>query len=341
MPSRVAPDLVENPDPANGGLLMRDQYAQSPVGDRRTTADVTRQPILILGGTSLVAAYLVPRIVATSVPLRVAARRLVKVPANVEFLPFDALATPGWHLGEATIVLSLLPLPALIPVLPRLRGASTIVALSSTSRLIKMRSADATERSSARSLAQAEDALARWCDAHGTSFTVLRPTLVYDMVRDRNLARMAKVVRRFGVLPLARPARGLRQPIHADDVGRAMLAAIDHTQSDGLMLNIAGGERLSYRTMAERVFVSQGRQPRLLLIPTSLLRFAFAVARRLGLIRGPVTAAAFDRMNQDLVFDTDDGSALLGLKPRPFDPAGPTRPGDLDARTIGDPSVRT
>lgn len=278
-------------------------------------------PLLVLGGSSLVADYLLPRL-AGFASVTVAARRLIALPPGPVFTPIDAVRTGRWVIPPHTVVVSLLPLAVLADMLPALAGVDAVVALGSTSRFSKARSANVTERRHAEKLAVSEDALTVWSGRTGASFTLLRPTLVYDMARDRNLARMKQFILRFHMLPLARPATGLRQPIHADDVAKAIVGAIGNPEARNRTFNIAGGEQMTYRAMAERIFAACGLTPRLLLLPIPPLRLAFGVAARIGLI-GAVSFgdSVFQRMNEDLVFDVDEGLDVLGYAPRRFDPA--------------------
>ena len=292
-------------------------------------------PILILGGTSLVATYLAARLKGTGRTIQLVARRTTSPIAGLPFVPWSELAAGVVPATPGAAVISLLPLPVLISLLPRLTGVRSIAALGSTSVFSKATSDEASERATAGKLAAAERALEDWCGTHGVGMTLLRPTLVYDLVSDRNVARLARFARRFGFVPLAKPAKGLRQPIHADDVAKALLAAVDTPAAFGKRLNIAGGAPLTYRAMVERIFAGLGRKPRLVLLPTAILRVGFSAGSRLGLVReAAFGSSVFSRMNEDLTFDVRDGLELLGYDPRPFDPAGPLRLGDLDAQTV-------
>ena len=285
--------------------------------------------VAILGGTSLVATFLMPRLSPQGWQIIVAARRSIAVAPGCRLVDFASLPASLAALPGPVTIISLLPLPILVETLPDLGPVKAVVALGSTSRFSKAHSADPAECASARTLEDAETALAAWSHLTQTPFTLLRPTLVYDLDRDRNLARMARVIRRFGVLPLARPASGLRQPIHADDVAKAIIGAIDNPAAANQSFNIAGGERLTYRSMVERVFKAVGRSPRFLMLPTDLLRFAFRAAGWLGLLREKTFGSSvFQRMNEDLVYDVEDGLRVLQYDPRPFEPVPPPARGD-------------
>jgi nucleoside-diphosphate-sugar epimerase len=196
-------------------------------------------------------------------------------------------------------------------------GARRVVALSSTSLFTKGDSSDAGEQAIAEGLAAGEGKLRVWAESRGVDWVILRPTLIYGHGRDRNIAEMARFMRRFGFFPLLGRAGGLRQPVYVEDVASACLAALDAPQAGNRAYNLSGGETLSYRDMAGRVFAALGCRPRLVTVPLWLIRLALAVMRRLPRYR-QWSAAMAERMNRDLVFDHADAARDLGYAPRPF-----------------------
>lgn len=209
-------------------------------------------------------------------------------------------------------------------------GARRIVALSSTSRFTKETSSDMAEQATARALAQAEDRLRRWAEDNGVEWVILRPTLIYGRGRDKNVCEIARFIRRFGFFPLFGPAHGLRQPVHAEDLAGACLAAVDAPAALNRAYNLSGGETLRYRDMVSRIFVAMNRRPRLLKVPLGAFRMMLAVIRLLPRYRHWSVAMA-ERMNRDLLFDHADAVRDLRFAPRPFhltaadiDPERPT-----------------
>jgi len=288
-------------------------------------ADAARQglhrgPVVLLGAGNLIARYLMPRLLAAGYDTVAVARRAVPVPSEIRVETVEFGRDESWAAPAGAAVVSVLPLAVLASLLPRLAGARCIVAVGSTSLFSKAGSDDPKEQATARKLERAEAVIMARCAEDGTPATILRPTLVYDGMDDRNVARMIRVVRRYRVLPIARPSHGLRQPVHADDVARAILGAIDNPDGAGRAFNIAGGEVLTYRAMAERVFRSQGLPPRFIVLPVSWLRRAFGLAARAGVVRETgFGSAVFERMNQDLVFDNAEGLVVLDYRPRRFE----------------------
>ena len=187
--------------------------------------------------------------------------------------------------------------------------AACIVATSSMSAQSKAGSPVPAERAIARQLIDGETALIAACTALGCDWTVLRPTLIYGAGRDKSLTPLARRAMRTRLFPL--PAgRGLRQPVHADDIAQATLAALDRPANRVLMLG--GGERLSAAEMFARVRHSLPVGTLPLPLPAWLLRLGRRAAPRL---RGPLT-----RLEADLVADNSELERWLGVHPRPFRP---------------------
>jgi nucleoside-diphosphate-sugar epimerase len=199
--------------------------------------------------------------------------------------------------------------------------AARIVAISSTSRFGKATSDDPKERALAEKLTHAEDTLEAWAALHNVPTTILRPTLIYDCQTDQNVTRIARLARKIRCFPVAFPAKGLRQPIHADDVANAALRALLTPESAGKALNISGGEILTYAEMVRRTFRAAGRPPLLIPLSVGLLESLYRFATKTGIVKSQgLGFGAFRRMNEDLVFDTEESLKLLSVAPRPFLP---------------------
>ncbi|TAN65000.1 MAG: NAD-dependent epimerase/dehydratase family protein [Methylobacter sp.] len=196
-------------------------------------------------------------------------------------------------------------------------GAQRVVALSSTSRFSKDKSSDPEEQAVARRLADAEARVREWAEKRGIEWVIIRPTLIYGLGRDKNIAEIAHFIRRLGFFPLLGKANGLRQPIHAEDVAAACSAALQAPCATNRAYNISGGETLTYRDMVARIFTALDRRPYLLTVPLWFFRLAVAILRCLPRYRRWSTAMA-ERMSSNLVFDHTEAEQDLGFKPRTF-----------------------
>ena len=225
-------------------------------------------------------------------------------PATLVFPRADILihTPPIWLLPDA--------LPAIIAA-----GIRRAVVFGSASVFGKRNSVNASEQAVVDSLAHAEEQVTAAAAREGLALTLLRPTMSYGMGLDINITRMARMIRRFHVVPVYNPASGLRQPVHARDLAEAALAAWNNPATFGKAYNLGGGEQLSYRAMVQRLFMHLGATPRLLPLPF--------LPQSLDLLHRLVPALHVNgeiarRINRDLIADNEPAARDFGYRPREF-----------------------
>jgi nucleoside-diphosphate-sugar epimerase len=226
---------------------------------------------------------------------------------NAEAQPYWICAAPIWVL------------PEYFPMIEGL-GAKKIVAISSTSRFTKETSSDPEERATAKRLANAENTVSEWAEKNGVACVILQPTLIYGHGRDKNIAEIARFIRRFGFFPVFGKAQGLRQPLHVDDLASACVASLTTRlphSSQCRVYAISGAETLPYREMVRRVFEAMGRPARILSLPLVSFRAATWLLRHIPRYRHWTPAMA-ERMNRDMAFDHSSARRDFGFSPRPF-----------------------
>ncbi len=280
--------------------------------------------IMVTGATSIIGEFLLPNLLDAGYEVHAVSRR-----------PAEALPSNGkliWHQADVSepaqipdvgvqILIHLAPLwllPPLLPVLNTLQ-LKRVIGFGSTSMFSKSHSAHATERKVAARLAEAEEAVRRFCSAAAIDWTIFRPTLVYDCVRDKNITRIASFIRRYGFFPLIGRAAGLRQPIHAADLAQTCMTVLFQPLTFNKAYNLSGGETLSYRQMVERIFSSLGKPAHFLIAPLWLYRLAIRAAMLLPGKQETTTEMA-TRMNVDLCFDHTEATGDFGFAPRAFSP---------------------
>jgi nucleoside-diphosphate-sugar epimerase len=280
-------------------------------------ASLLNAPVLVLGATSLVGRFVSPRLEAAGIESFALSRT---APAESGWVRAD-LSAPDLEarLPACATVLSLQPIWHLPQALPALRakGMRRLVAMSSTSVFGKAASPDAYEQGVVKRLAEGEARTRAFCEANGVAWTILRPTLIYAEGRDQNVSRLARLITKLGFLPLAGRGEGLRQPVHADDLAGAVIAAGASEAARNQAYDLPGGETLTYRAMAGRVFEGLGRKPAILTVPPVAWRIAFSLAR--PLLPG-ASAQMGVRMSEDLTFDGAAAARDFGWSPRAFRP---------------------
>lgn len=269
-----------------------------------------RMQILVIGASSQIGHFLLPRLAAAGEDVLALSREARKNDPDwlVGHLPGGMPALP-----PLKAVVCLGPLNGLSQWLSetRLPGTPHVVATSSMSAETKRDSLDPEERELSRILREAETQLIACSASRGMPWTIFRPTLIYGAGLDKSLTPVVQGALRRHVFPL--PAgRGQRQPVHADDIAAAIVAALSLPAGRNQTFSIGGGERLSAAEMFRRARRTAGSATLPLPIPRFILNAASLVSPAM---RGPV-----HRLDSDLIADNRPLEAVLGIHPRAFAP---------------------
>lgn len=275
---------------------------------------------LVFGASGPIGASLVARLLAAGWAVDALSRRPPPDAAPVRWHTGTFAALPGTLPVRVDAIFSCGPLDLFSHWYARAKiDCPRVIAFGSTSDATKQDAADAAERELAQRLRDSGARVFAAAASRGAAATLLRPTLVYGSGRDRNLSRIVALARRSGVFVLPANARGLRQPVHVEDLAAAAYAVIDAPAAYGQAFALPGGEALDYREMVARTLACLAPRPRLLVLPGALFDAALWAAHRSGRLHG-LPPGAVARMREDLVFDAAPARAAFGYAPRPFHP---------------------
>lgn len=152
--------------------------------------------------------------------------------------------------------------------------------------------------------------------ASGIVYTILRPSMIYGSMRDKNMNRLVRFLSRSPVFPLFGAGRSLMQPVYVEDLARGIVTAIGETKTENQEYNLAGPQGIAYRQIIRTILQQLHRQVTLLNINT---HFAAGVARWAQHVPGfPVTEEQVLRLLEDKVFDISKAVAELNYAPRTF-----------------------
>lgn len=277
--------------------------------------------LLVTGASSLVGRYLLQAVEGKWSQVILVSRKARIAPAPGFSWVVGDLGKGQLNVSQADAVIHLAPLPLLPMHIHAFQsvGVKRIVAVGTTSRFTKAGSSSMLDRRTVAAYSRAENELVERCDQYRLAWTLLRPTMLYDGRSDKNVCTIARIVRKCGFFPVVGTARGLRQPLHAQDLAAACLAVLDQPQTIGRSYNLAGAERLTYWAMVEQIFQAMGRHPRIVSVPRGIFRIVLACAALHPRYRY-LTSDMADRMNHDMVFDISDAQRDFGFAPRPFQP---------------------
>lgn len=273
---------------------------------------------LVVGATGIVGGYIVEQLVRAGQRPQ-ALSRIQRHGATVDWKQGDLADLESLTLAPFETLYCTAEIGLLADALPTLFRPSLrrVVAFTSTSIVTKIESEIPAERELLQRLADGELRLIAACEKLGVGWTILRPTIIYAEGRDGNVTRLARLIRRFGVLPLLGSGGGLRQPVHAEDLAIGAIAAAGSAAAANATFALPGGETVSYREMVGRIFDALGRPRRILSAPPWLWRAAFAMLKPLF---SNYNVAMGNRMAKDMVFDARPAVQAFGWKARGFRP---------------------
>jgi len=223
------------------------------------------------------------------------------------------------QLDSADAVISLAPLPTIADVLKMadILGAKRVIAFGSTGTFSKVGSSSAIEQDFVAQQVQAERLFSSQSEAAGIAWTLLRPTMIYGADADQNVAFIKSMIREFGFFPMPWGAKGLRQPVHVDDLAAACVTALECEPAFNRAYNLGGGEVLSFPELVRRIFRAERRRPVLLPVPVPLYYLLIAAAKKFQKAAF-VRKEMVERMFQDLTTDNKPAFVDFGYHPRTF-----------------------
>ncbi|MDH5508908.1 MAG: NAD-dependent dehydratase [Nitrospinota bacterium] len=286
-----------------------------------------RNNCLVVGATSLVGKFLLPRMAGAGYSITAVSRDVqphsgLTKETSIKWVRLDLSSDPLSSMGKEDIetVISLAPIWVTATFAQSLPpSARRLVALGSTSVHTKAASPSAGERALAAQLRDAENSVMESCARQGIEWTILRPTMIHGQGLDGNVAAIARFITRFRFFPLVGQGLGLRAPVHAGEVAHAALAALESENAVDKAYDISGGETLTYRMMVERIFEGLGRKPRIARVPLWVARGGLRILSFLPPF-GHLNPALADRMSVDMVFDLSPAKIDFEYSPGPFRP---------------------
>jgi len=279
--------------------------------------------VLVTGATSMIGDFLLPILVQAGYEVIATSRKPHASQPGVSWIVAD-LNSQGWISDMEEVdcwvnFASLAYVPKLLPDAAQKLKLKRMIAFGSTSMFTKTDARGEQDRGLAISLSENEKLIEKICEEKGVHWTILRPTLIYHLGRDKNITLIDEKIRQFSIFPLVGSGEGLRQPVHAEDLALACVKLLESGEGLNRTYNLSGGEVLSYRSMVARLFEKRGMKPRFIHIPLWLLRSIIYLLRVFPRYRY-LTADMADRMQRDMVFSYDDASRDFGFSPRKFTP---------------------
>ncbi len=178
------------------------------------------------------------------------------------------------------------------------RGAKRLIAVSSTGVFSRF-------RRTAGEIARCESLV----ESSGSSYTILRPTMIYGTPDDRNISRLVRLVARSPIVPLPGGGRARFQPVHAGDLARCIAACLDNDASIGKTYEVPGGSAHSLGEIVRMIAGLLGKRVITVPVPLSLALLGA------GMMGSRIDPEQIERLREDKVFSYDEAAADLGYAP--------------------------
>jgi uncharacterized protein YbjT (DUF2867 family) len=151
----------------------------------------------------------------------------------------------------------------------------------------------------------------------GIAYTILRPTMIYGAPGDRNMIRLLRFLKASPVIPILGSGEFLQQPIHVDDLARAIVGCLTFEASEGHAYNLSGAVPLSYNQIVDTACDALGVHRVKLHVPLGLSLWAARQLERV-LKRSPVKEEQILRLNENKAFSHTAAQQDFGFAPRAF-----------------------
>jgi nucleoside-diphosphate-sugar epimerase len=165
----------------------------------------------------------------------------------------------------------------------------------------------------------AETALAKLSDA-GMNVIIIRPGLVTGPGQQGLYARLCRTVESWPMLPLVGGGRQIVQPIHVDDLCRAIISCDQMAaQLNGTILKLGHPKGATLAEFLQHVALCRlGHRKATVTIPIWPVQVLVGAAERIGLTL-PVTSENLKGLTRVDRMDTESDMALIGLPARSVD----------------------
>jgi nucleoside-diphosphate-sugar epimerase len=147
------------------------------------------------------------------------------------------------------------------------------------------------------------------------SYCLLRPTMIYGSHRDKNLHKLIKFCDRYGGFPVFGSGNCLLQPIHADDLAKAILHTLQRPEVQGVY-DLSGGSIVTFRELLALVEKQLGKPVRPIFIPLNMGIWLATILETVLGQRSPVRREQILRLQEDKAYSHEAAKRDLDFFPR-------------------------
>ena len=165
---------------------------------------------------------------------------------------------------------------------------------------------------------QIDDYVYKMCKDNGIILTILRPTMIYGNILDRNVVTFIKMVDRLPVMPVVNGARYELQPVHYEDLGEAYYKVLMNENSTANKdFILSGGNPISLREMLVVIGKDLGKKVKFVSCPFVLAYVGAWIIYALS-FRKKDYREKVQRLCEPRTFSYREAQEAFGYNPRTF-----------------------
>lgn len=149
--------------------------------------------------------------------------------------------------------------------------------------------------------------------------TILRPTMIYGSLSDKNMSRLIKFIHRSPFFPIFGNGKNLMQPVRAQDLGEAYYKVIQNEKSTrNVNYNLSGKREIEYENIIKIIADKLHRKILIVKIPIWFSILCAKIANTF-FSKFPINVEQVYRMQEDKVFSHQKATQDFGFDPMDFD----------------------
>ena len=151
----------------------------------------------------------------------------------------------------------------------------------------------------------------------GLEWTIVRPTMIYGSELDKNLHKLLRFLDRSPLFPIFGNGENLWQPVHYEDLARAILTALERPVAVYQSYDLPGARPLTYLDLVHTAAAALGKKPHVVHLPIEPVRRVLQLAER-ARIPLPIESEQVMRLREDKAYPYEKARRDLGYSPRAF-----------------------
>ncbi len=150
------------------------------------------------------------------------------------------------------------------------------------------------------------------------SWTIIRPTMIYGAINDRNMIRLIKWIDSYPLIPVFGAGLCFQQPVNVKDLAWLIVEVLNNKKSYREIFNVSGKRPLTFNEILE--IISKGLNKTIIKIylPFKLMAWVLLFLERLNIIL-PIKSEQILRLNENKVFSHKKAEKFFGYKPMEFE----------------------